>query len=141
MPWTRDLNNGTWLASEYNDLNMTTANNLIVYGQPYQPSDTSYDAVVALNHRNNPVVTVQMPQQQIMEFGYGSGVQLDDFGAGSLLGQSTTLANGYYTKQDMIDAGLATSSDFSVGSNLYTPGLNIADGGPTAAYVHGGLLR
>jgi hypothetical protein len=128
----------TWTASDISDLNITTANNLIVHGQPYQPSDGYvFDPIISSNFQSNPTVNVQMPQSQIMEFGYGSGVQVSDFGVNSLLGSNVGLPDGSYTRQELIDSGLASSSDFSVSSQLYTPGANIADGGATAAYVHG----
>ncbi|WP_153039771.1 Hint domain-containing protein [Pseudovibrio sp. Ad37] len=116
---------------------MTTVNNLLSYGQPWQPNDVKYDHVTQSLYANTGNVTVEMPQNQVMTYGYGSGVTLDDFGVSKILGKGVNLANGYYTKQDLIDEGLATNSDFSVSSQLYTPGLNIADGSIFEAYVHG----
>ena len=138
MSWNYDSLTRTWTASDVSDLNMTSANNLIVHGQPYQPSDGFvFDPIISSNFQSNPTVNVQMPQRQIMEFGYGSGVQVSDFGLNSLLGDNVGLADGVYSSQDLRDSGLLTESDFRVSSQLYTPGLNIADGGVTAAYVHG----
>ncbi len=142
MPWTFDIHTNTWTASEFSDLNMTTANNLIVHGQPYQPSDGGlFDASLSSNFQSspNPNVTVQMPQSQIMNFGYGAGVQVSDFGVNSLLGENLGLEDRTYTRAELIDAGVASMSDFQVFSTLYTPGANVADGGAIAAYVHGSV--
>ncbi len=138
MAWSFDENSLKWYASEYSDLNMTTANNLLAYGQPWQPNDAGkFNNVIYSSYKNTGNVTVEMPQNQVMTYGYGSGVTLNDFGISNYLGKDVNLANGYYTKQDLIDEGIATSSDFAVGSQLYIPVFDIADGNIFEAYVHG----
>ena len=41
MAWTYNATTKTWHATDYNDLNITTANNMQVYGQPQQLSETT----------------------------------------------------------------------------------------------------
>lgn len=139
MSWNYDSESHTWYASDYDDLDLTAVNNLIVTGQPWEPSNPNYSIAIEAYHLtySSPPVKVQMPQIQVMEFGYGAGVSVNDFGAGGLLGETTSLSDGEYSKDDLITAGLATNSDFVVKSTLYTPGLNIADGNLLEAYVHG----
>ena len=39
MGWNYNATTKTWYATDYNDLNITTANNMLVYGQPFDPSN------------------------------------------------------------------------------------------------------
>ena len=57
MSWNYDSLTRTWTASDVSDLNMTSANNLIVHGQPYQPSDGFvFDPIISSNFQSNPTV-------------------------------------------------------------------------------------
>lgn len=138
MGFTYNEYTGVWVAENVSDLNMTSANNFLQWGQPFDPYSDNFNHDVYNNHYTSKP-TVIIDQKSVMLDGYGRGISLEDFPINSnLIGNTTALSNGSYSFKELQNLGIVNEKDRFFNTSLYS---GMKDTGNTlsgdAAYVYG----
>ncbi len=139
MTWTVNRATKVWSCSSYSDLNYAEINNFAEYGQPKSPYEPGYDHDFIPDFAN---IVIQMTQLEVMTNGYGRNVRVDSFKvAKDFLSRKISVNNGTYSFDQLVTAGLASSGDRWINSNLYGwGGYSVSAGSISsgdAAYIHG----
>jgi hypothetical protein len=154
MSWTYGPSTGyfwkSWKCSSYSDLDIDAINNLVEFGQPFEPGEPGFldtdDFSPDFDH-----VIVEMPQTEVMTNGYGKKLIARSFPiVKRFLSEELNFPHGTYDFDDLIAFGFCTKDDRSIKGNLYweaaTFGLYTggdftagAIGEDSAAYVHGSV--
>lgn len=137
-PWTYDQGRGAWVADDINFVSGTHFNNLLRYGQPFDPgnhiSGQFYrDDLEGTVPASGPTVIFQ--QENVITQGFGSNVNFDDFDLVRDLRSgeySDQLQDGQtYTLSDLQELGISPPvigsngqdfGDHALSTNLYGSG-------------------
>ena len=123
MTFILDEDTGVWFSSDITGLQLEEANNFLAYRQPYAPGDIGFDPNLVTN---GPAPIVKFTQHEVMFNGYGGNITQDDFSFVQRFksGEFSSLADGRYSFQDLVDLGHAIDiqggySDGRISGNIY----------------------
>lgn len=143
-----DENRRAWVFDDVTEVEPGHFNNLLNYGQPYDPSETGlfrHDLYDGGNFITSP--TVIFYNQDVISNGFGLNIQLSDFDVVQNLQQNgANIVDGTYTLAQLQQLGLSAPGQFgdhAMGTNLYInqAGIGVTSnlGAGTAAYVFGSV--
>lgn len=141
MGWSYDKSSKTWKCSRYSDLQYAEITNLAEYGQPMNPHESGFLQDLVPDFGD---IKVEMPQSEVMTFGYGKDIKADQFPVVKrFLKEKLSFPTGKYTFDALKRGGFAKEKERWISTNLYGFGsygitagaINPGD----AAYIHGSV--
>ena len=143
MSWSYDKSTKSWKCSRYSDLQYAEINNLAEYGQPMSPYEPGFDQELTPDFAN---IRVEMPQSEVMTFGYGKNISVDMFPiVQRFLNEKLSFPYGTYPFDALLRGGFAKKKDRFLATDLYGYGFvrygitaGEIDAGD-AAYIHGSV--
>lgn len=109
MSWSYDVAQKVWKCTQYSDLQYAEINNFAQYGQPVSPYQPGFVHDLDQDFAN---LVIEMPQDQVMNHGYGKNITTLDFPL-----VNHFLDYGVPTDdEDVAKKGVGTSAELGVGS-------------------------